>query len=115
MESVYAKDIKVFNTKYVSIQDILDNKYDIKRIGLDDEIIVNNNKQVLLNDINNPLSFVDNFIIDKTLCINPNYFEKNKTSIDRLLISFINNYNGSLTIKSTKLINDEVIKVDGGY
>ena len=109
MESVYAKDIKVFNTKYVSIQDILDNKYDIKRIGLDDEIIINNNKQVLLNDINNPLSFVDNFIIDKTLCINPNYFEKNKTSIDRLLISFINNYTGSLTIKSTKLINDEVI------
>ena len=109
MESVYAKDIPVFNTKYVNIKDILDNKCDIKKIGLDSEIIINNNKQVLLNDINNPLSYVDNFIIDKTLCINPDYLENNKEDVNRLLISFINNYTGSLTIKDTKLINDEVI------
>lgn len=108
MESVYANSIPIYNTKFVSIQDVLDNKYDIKKIGLDSEIIINN-KKVLLNDTNNPLSYVDNFIVDKSLCINPDYYENNKEDINRLLISFINNYSGSLTIKDTQLINDEVI------
>ena len=108
MDSMYANNIAILNTKFVSIQDVLDNKYDIKKIGLDSEIIINN-KKVLLNDTNNPLSYVDNFIIEKSLCINPDYYENNEEDINRLLVSFINNYSGSLTIKDTKLINDEVI------
>lgn len=108
MDSVYANNIPILNTKFVSIQDVLDNKYDIKKIELDSEIIINN-KKVLLNDTNNPLSYVDDFIIEKSLCINPDYYENNKEEVNRLLISFINNYSGSLTIKDTQLINDEVI------
>ena len=108
MDSVYANSIPIYNTKFVSIQDVLDNKYDIKNIELDSEIIINDNK-ILLNDTNNPLSYVDNFIIEKSLCINPDYYANNKEDINRLLVSFINNYSGSLTIKDTQLINDEVI------
>ena len=108
MEIMYAKDIPILNTKVVSINDILTNKYDIKNIGLDREIIINN-KSVLLNDTINPLSYVDNYIVQNSLCINPEYLENNKEEINRLLINFINNYSGSLAIKSTKLINDKVI------
>jgi len=108
MESVYANSIPIYNTKFVSIQDVLDNIYDIKNIELDSEITINK-KKILLNDTNNPLSYVDNFIIEKSLCINLDYYENNKEEINRLLVSFINNYSGSLTIKNTKLINDEVI------
>lgn len=108
MDSVYANNIPMLNTKFVSIQDVLDKKYDIKNIELDSEIIINN-KKILLNDTNNSLSYVDNHIIENSLCINPDYYENNKEDINRLLVSFINNYSGSLTIKDTKLINDEVI------
>ena len=108
MKIMYAKDIPILNTKVVSINDILTNKYDIKNIGLDREIIINN-KSVLLNDTINPLSYVDNFIVDKSLCINSDYYENNRDKINNLIIDFINNYSGSLTIKSTELINDEVI------
>ena len=108
MKIMYAKDIPILNTKVVSINDILTNKYDIKNIGLDREIIINN-KSVLLNDTINPLSYVDNYIVQNSLCINPEYLENNKEEINRLLINFINNYSGSLAIKSTKLINDKVI------
>ena len=50
---------------------------------------------------------INNFIVDKSLCINPDYYENNKEDINRLLVSFINNYSGSLTIKNTKLINNQ--------
>ena len=61
MDSVYANNIPMLNTKFVSIQDVLDKKYDIKNIELDSEIIINN-KKILLNDTNNSLSYVDNHI-----------------------------------------------------
>ena len=44
MDSVYANNIPMLNTKFVSIQDVLDKKYDIKNIELDSEIIINNKK-----------------------------------------------------------------------
>lgn len=108
MKEFYAVNVSSLNTKYVTDKEILHLKSEITTIELDDTIIINNSRYVL-NDYDNPISYVNNYIVEKALCINPSYYEKNKEEINNLIIEFIKNYSGTLFIRSSILINDEVI------
>ena len=108
MKDFYAVNVSSLNTKYVTDKEILHLKSEISTIELDDAIIINNSRYVL-NDYDNPISYVNNYIVEKALCINPSYYEKNKEEINNLIIEFIKNYSGKLFIRSSVLINDEVI------
>ena len=107
MKALYSVNNSNLNTKYVSEQDVLSEKFDISTLELDDCII--NDNRIILNDYNNPISYVNNSLMPKTLCFNPEYYEKNKDEINSLIINFIENYSGTLFIRSSKLINDKVI------
>ena len=105
----YAVDNSFMNTKYVSYEDIISHKYDIKALELNDTVLINN-REILLNDYDHPTSFTDNFFMKNVLDINPEYYKNNKQEVNDLILEFIKNYqDNSLYIKSTKLINSEVI------
>ena len=110
MEKYYAVNSPTLNTKYVTFQDVLSGDIDITTFGIYDDLVINK-KRILLNDVNKPLSYSNNFIMPKTLCINSQYYEKHKQRINDLILDYIKKYKGVLFIRSSCLINSEVINV----
>ena len=83
--------------------------YDILKISLDGSLIYPD-KEVLMCDSAQPISYVDNFFISKAICIDKAYVEKNRQEIfDTIIFICANTKNSSIAIDDAYLINDDVL------
>lgn len=111
MEIVKGYFNPVNNCKEMSIQDIKDNLDDmtITTLTIDGALLVNG-KRVVMCDMECPITFVDNFFYEKSLCVDEEYYKLHKIEIDNLFLYICLNTKGKkIKIDETVLINDELI------
>lgn len=100
-----------FGCKLVNHQMIREHldDYEILKISLDGTLLYPD-KEILMCDSAQPMSYVNNFFIGKTLCIDKTYAEANmKEVLDTIIFICTNTKHNSIAIDDSCLINDDVL------